>query len=71
MNTKKKVLLIVTIIIILGAVLFATPLAYRIGIVGPHNYKECVLAGGQTNKNQVRVVDTCTYKGKSFFGGYI
>ena len=68
---KKKISLLIIILLILSAILFLTPLAYRIGIVGPHNYEECVAAGGKTNKDQIRFADSCEYRGKTFFGGYI
>lgn len=67
----RKLLIFFVIILIILAVLFLSPLAYRLGIVGPHDYSECVKAGGVTNKNQVRFADYCTYRGKSFFGGNI
>lgn len=64
---------LIGLILFLGVIitLVFTPLGYRLGLTGPKNYNECVAAGGETNKEQTRIMDVCYYKGKSFSGGNI
>lgn len=59
-------IVIISLIVILtaGAVIYFAPFDTN----KPKNYEECVITGGKTNKDQMRVQDTCTYKGKTYLG---
>lgn len=65
----KKNFIIIFVLILILVIVYITSIFT--GLKSPSSYKECVMFGGKTNKNETIVQSSCTYNGKVFEGDVI